>query len=204
MKGMLLKELYNLKQTARIYVLLTVFWLVMGIVQRDSAYLSGLVAMVMVLIPNNAIAYDEASKWERYALTMPVLRRDLVAARYVLMLLCGAVMTAASCLTSLLIGETLANALTISLGVLAIGTVLGSILLPVMTRFGVQKGRVVIMLMALLPSLLIICLRDSEIRLPAAPSVPPMFVALGALIAALILTFVSFLITNAIYEKKEF
>ena len=93
MKGMLMKELYNLKQTARIYLILTVLWMAMGMAQRDSTYLSGLIAMVMVLIPINAIAYDEASKWERYALTMPVLRRDVVAARYALMLLCGSAMT---------------------------------------------------------------------------------------------------------------
>lgn len=77
MKGMLLKEMYNLKQTARIYLILTVLWLAIGVAQRDGGYISGLTAMLMVLIPINAIAYDESSKWERYALTMPVLRRDL-------------------------------------------------------------------------------------------------------------------------------
>ena len=35
MKGMLLKELYNLKQTCRIYALLIILWLAMGIAQQQ-------------------------------------------------------------------------------------------------------------------------------------------------------------------------
>ena len=204
MKGMLLKELYNLKQTGRIYALLIILWLAMGIAQHDGAYISGLTAMLMVLVPINAIAYDEASKWERYALTMPVLRRDLVAARYVLMLLCGFLMTLISCFASLLMGDSLQNALTLSLGVLAIGTVLGSVLLPIMTRFGVQKGRVMIMIMALLPALLVTFLQDDKAGAVSTPAAPPLTVALCALAAALVIVLISYWITVSTYEKKEF
>lgn len=204
MKGMLMKELYNLKQTARIYLILTVLWMAMGMAQRDSTYLSGLIAMVMVLIPINAIAYDEASKWERYALTMPVLRRDVVAARYALMLLCGSAMTVLCCAASVIAGEPVGNAITISLGVLAVGIVLGSVLIPIMTRFGVQKGRLVLMVMALLPALLIMLFQSGD-GMPEPTLAAPSFVlTLATLGIALMICLISFAITKAIYEKKEF
>lgn len=39
-----------------------------------------------VMIPMSAIAYDDKAKWDRYALTMPVSRRDLVISKYLLAL----------------------------------------------------------------------------------------------------------------------
>ena len=39
-----------------------------------------------IMIPMVAMSYDDKSKWDRYALTMPVSRRDMVLSKYLLAL----------------------------------------------------------------------------------------------------------------------
>lgn len=200
MKGLLLKDLYNLMQMGKIGLLVSVLWVVIGISQQDSNYISGLLMMLVIMLPYNAMAYDEAAKWDRYALTMPVTRRDLVLSKYLLTLLSALAPALLVFICSLIIDHTLSYALSLTATLVAIGISMACFSLPFAFRFGAQKARlaffaVILMYVLLASSVDNITMNIGFSRLLTNPWL--------LLVGMLVITFVSFLISVRIYEKKE-
>ena len=84
MKGLLLKDLYNLEKQARSLLLIFVFYLVFSLIGENSNMFGGVVSIMMVMLVITSLAYDERSRWDRYALTMPVSRKEMVLSKYLL------------------------------------------------------------------------------------------------------------------------
>ena len=151
MKGLLMKDLLNLKQTMRVWLLLLVLFVVIGFAQQSPIYVGSMLTVMLLLLPVNALAYDENCKWDAYALTMPVMRRDLALSKYLLVLLGAAVMAPLSAVCSLMMGVEAQEVLSI-IGLLrSVGLCMVSIMLPLLFRFGVQKGRMIMIVLVLLP-----------------------------------------------------
>lgn len=123
MKGLLCKDACTLvRQVGTMLALVVLF----GCVQRGS--MTAVAIFYASLLPMTALAYDERCKWDTMAAGMPYSDLALVGSKYVL----GAVCVAGAMVVSLL-------------ALLAFG--LNVIELPVMFRFGVEKGRLVFLLL---------------------------------------------------------
>lgn len=153
MRGLLLKDLLNLKQLLRTCLLVVAVWIVAGIAKHDSAYIGGLLTMLVIMVPFNAVAYDEGSKWDSYALALPITRRDMVLSKYALMLLCALASSLIFLLSGLLLGESFIPLLGMSLTFAGVGLCMTCVLLPLLFQFGVQKARVIMLLFIMVPVL---------------------------------------------------
>ena len=108
----------------------------------------------------SSLSYDELAKWDRLALCMPITRRQVVASKYVLHL----IFTAVGVLLGLLIGVLsllihdggdYRALLTLVATSAAIALVYGALVLPLIFRYGPEKGRITIILLALVPAALV-------------------------------------------------
>ncbi|MEA4965112.1 MAG: ABC-2 transporter permease [Oscillospiraceae bacterium] len=138
MKGLLLKDLYTLTKQLKLFLLLLF----------ASAFLPGMSTFGTVyaaLLPMTALAYDERSKWDRLAAMMPYSARQLVLSKYVLgyLLVGGSALLslAARPLAGLFLKSSPAYA-TLPMGVLLALLAL-ALTLPPVFRLGVEKGRLV-------------------------------------------------------------
>lgn len=138
MEALLLKDLCVLWKQMRMMLLILAFLSVVG-----GAFNSVFVVVWCALLPYTAIAYDERSHWDQLAAMMPFSKRDLVLSKYVLGWLCMAAATVLS-----LAFQTAAFAFNHeapSLSVWAMcflgGTLALDLTLPMVFRFGVEKGR---------------------------------------------------------------
>lgn len=197
MKGLLMKDLLNLKQTIRVWALLLALFIVIGFAQQSPVYISSMLTVMVLLLPVNALAYDENCKWDAYALTMPVTRRDLALSKYLLALAGAGAMALLSAVCALMMGATPDEVLSTIGLLLAAGLCMISIMLPLLFRFGVQKGRMVMIVVVLLPVALTVMF----------PEVFP--VALSAdtgwlFLAALVLLACSALASVRVCEHKEY
>ncbi|NCB04941.1 MAG: ABC-2 transporter permease [Clostridia bacterium] len=199
MKGLLLKDLKTLGAQAKILFLLLAFYLVFSVAQRDYSMLSVMVSVFGAILPITALAYDERGKWERYALTMPISRRDLVLSKYLLglLLLGGGFLLSVVC--QLLGGTGVLSAVVSALQSLSIGALMLSVTLLASFRFGVEKGRFVMMLAVFLPSVVVL----SVGRLASAALWVERLLNLLPVIAAAALL-LSALTAVRIYAKREF
>ena len=144
MKGLLLKDILTLyKQTKIILLLMVVFACIPGLPTSAFAVFYG------AMMPITALAYDERSKWDELAAMMPYTAKAIVGSKYVLGLTLVLPVLALSMLSRLIVHSApIVSEDTMSLLITAcLSLVLMAIDLPFMFRFGVEKGRLIYILL---------------------------------------------------------
>lgn len=113
----------------------------------------GISAVFGMMMPLTCFSYDNLYHWDTFGLALPLKRSQIVLSRY---LFSGLVIIAAACIAA--IGGTLVvlfqNGSTEELrytifGSLVMGVVFASIILPLMYRFGPERGRLVMIILFL-------------------------------------------------------
>lgn len=99
MIGLVLKDILVMRKTIRTYAMFLLFYLVMTVLNLFTiSFTTAILQLIVMLLPMSAFSFDEAAKWDRYALTFPLGRRALVSGRYLFAL----VMTVFAALCGLL------------------------------------------------------------------------------------------------------
>ena len=145
MKTLLLKDFLTLSRYLRMALL---FVVIFACIPGGSMAAYALVFAAM--IPITALAYDEQSKWPRLAAMMPYTTRQLVASKYVLgyIMLGGAILLSvvSTVVTTLVRGDVLDPASLSMLFILACAaSLILAVIMPLILRFGVEKGRLVML-----------------------------------------------------------
>lgn len=202
MKSLIYKDLVNLKQQSRIFLLVMGLWIVMAVIERNATFVGGLLAVFGLLITITAYAYDERAGWDKYALTLPVGRVTVVASKYVLAVLSLTVSMAFYVAISMGIGADMRETLVTAALLIAVGLIASEVILPVIIRFGTEKGRFLLIALILLPSVLTLMMGragvDIAIEMTAEQA------AAAALALSAVLFPVSLAVSIRIYTRKEF
>lgn len=207
MKGLLLKDLFTLRKQGKVYLLLLAFYLFYTILTKNVSMMSSMIAMLCAIAPITTLAYDENCKWDRYALSMPISRKMIVLSKYVfgiLLILISMVIVAP--LSMMVVTYTremeLKPAIMIVLAVNGIAILFISILLPLLFKFGVEKGRLLMFVIFFIPLAFVYLYKKINLGLPSKET----FELLGYLspVFLIIIVLISMVISIRIYEKKEF
>lgn len=210
MIGLVLKDLLVLRKTAKLYIAMLSFYLVLALAGVFShAMLTGFVALFTMMLPISSFAYDELARWDKYAAALPVRRRGIVGSKYLLALLLGAIAGALILISSglfwLLKDTAPGEVLLTGLACVAAGLLMNSILLPLLFKFGAEKGR--LLTMAVLAVIFLLGFGGGKLLgYHEFPEMPPCLKTLFPLILAGVLIlalFVSYQVSLGIYRKKE-
>ena len=149
MKGLIQKDVYVLWKQMRIF-----FLVMLVIMVGNGSFGSVFVVLWSSMLPYTALAYDERCKWDQMAAMMPYSPRDLVLSKYVLGWLCagaaGAVVLAVQAVIRVLhLPMATGSPLAVLISFCASASVL-AVTLPVMIRFSVERGRMVMFLVIFL------------------------------------------------------
>lgn len=205
MKGLVLKEIYNLKGFGRILGLLVALYAVVGVITGSTAYIWTVLMLLCAMLPMTSSALDDQANWNAYAQCMPVSRTQQVVAKYLMTLIVAVSLVAVSLLVTLL--ASLRNTVNwdetfLGMGVsFCMALLLTALLMPAVIKFGVEKARLVIMIGVMLAMILFTGLLGTDVAAQAPvlriiPYVlPPVAVVLFGL---------SVLVSVRIYEAKEF
>lgn len=163
MMSLVYKDFMNLKVQAKLYLLIIAVWTVVAGIERNSSFLGGVLSIFSILIAITSCAYDERAGWDKYALTMPIGKRELVLSKYVVsFLILGAGMLVFTGLNVYL--QTEPTEFLGQIGIfVALGILVADIVLPIIFRFGTEKGRTFLMLIFLVPAVLGLVLGEMEI-----------------------------------------
>ena len=202
MKGLLLKDLINLKSTARLFLAFLALFVVLILATGDFGSYTLSIVVLSAMLPFTTVALDERAKWERTALSSPVKRSTLVLAKYVLGLGLLIVALCTGLALGLLAGQTLAELLP-QLFLLGIsGMAMLCIMLPLMFRFGAEKARILLMLVMAAGFAASFALNTPGIALPGQSALMDYAVILFA--SAIAILVLSAMLSIHIYSKKEF
>ena len=79
MGGLLAKEYYTLRRYFKQYIILFIFFGVLSIYIMESViYFQAMVTMSMSMLVFTGMSFDMAAGWDKFVLTMPVSRKDVV------------------------------------------------------------------------------------------------------------------------------
>lgn len=204
MKGLILKDLLNLKTQYKVFLMMIAFFVAFALLGDNHDSLGLILTMITIMLPLTAMAYDERSQWDKYALTMPVARGDLVLGKYVLGLLLAGVALVIILAFQAFSGPGLTGEAVLSGMGMFCGAIFAlSLILPIMFKFGVEKGRLVLLLAMFLPLGFVYFSKD-KVNL-SQPS--PEFMRIlpfGVGVALVLVLLFSLLISLRVYKLKEF
>lgn len=217
MTGLIWKDLLVMRKTLKSYLLLMVVYAVLAYLDFfDYGFIITFVQMILAVLPISAFAYDELSKWDRYAMSLPIGRSRVVGARYLFTLL----IVLGSLAFALLAGATVAvtgkgdlmEVLVSALTTLAAGLLIADVLLPLCYKVGPERARPYLYALVFIPALGLFLAYRMGIHIDTswldrlARSSPAAVLGLFSLplLAALALTFVSYLISCRVAAGKEY
>ncbi len=208
MKGLLLKDIYMLTKYCRSFLFMMILFMVVGAASSDNLFFIIYPSIFAAMLPVTLLSYDERSKWNRYSCTLPCTGAQIVSSKYIL----GTVIHLATVIITLLVqlagmsirkdfsAETL---LLIACTIVALPSFSSAIALPIMFRFGTEKGRIVyFFVIGACTAASIISSFVYEDKLAGRVSLSPVFPIL--LVAAVVLYAVSWKISITFYKRKEF
>lgn len=146
-RGLLLKDIFELWAQCRVQLVLTGVYLLLPLFIKGIGLFASVGMMLLAMMPVYALGYDERCRWERYALAMPVRKSDLFWSRFLLGVIAIALGAAVQALAALLTGR---GELLSSLAVTAPSVVVYLLItLPLMMKLGVEKGRFLLLLLTI-------------------------------------------------------
>lgn len=202
MAGLVYKDLINLGQQWKSYLLILLLWGGISVAQNNPYFFGGMFSVYMVIISLTACGYDEKSGWDRYALTLPVSRARIVLSKYVLGLLMDALGFVTALVFFILNGTHMQEIVFAQCVLQSISLFLLSVQLPVIVKFGVEKARIIVMAVILCPLLLAYLVVQAEIKLPDF-TILARFIYFGPVFGLCLLA-VSAAVSIQIYKEKEF
>lgn len=149
MRALIQKDVYVLWKQMRIFLI------VMLVIMAGNGSFGGVFVVVWcAMLPYTALAYDERCKWDQMAAMMPYSPRDLVLSKYVLGWLCAGaagvvVLAAQAAVRALRLPLETVSPLAVLVS-FCVSVCTLAITLPLMFRFSVERGRMVMFLIIFL------------------------------------------------------
>lgn len=215
MKSLVIKDLYNIGHNAKsMLFMLLVFAFVIIPFGGPEAYMimSGILCSMMII---TTFSFDDSSKWMKYAMVTPITKKDMVASKFIVLLIFSTI----GAISGLVIGSiggviihkvyfsNISNVLTllfVSVVSLVISEIFGSMSIPLLFKFGAEKARVLSLVALIFPAAICFGIYELLTLFGVSFSDNSIFMLLCfSPLIALVWNLLMYKISYAIFAKKE-
>lgn len=203
MKGLLLKDIYNMKSFGVTTLAIVALYAVISLISGNVSMLTSLLLVFCAMLPMSSTSIDEQAKWGAYAQCMPISRKMIVDAKYLFILLilvaAAALAFAVTAISSLWAPIVWGEVLLSNAIILCMVLIANTVTVPVTYKVGAEKARlitIVVFLLLMLPVLLLMGNVESFNGLPSS------ILVLVPIVAVVLFT-LSYFISVRIYQEKE-
>lgn len=214
MKSLILKDLYNIGHNAKSMLLILLVFAV-GLIMSsgvESYIISAGVLCSMMIV--TTFTFDDNCKWSKYALIMPVCKKDIVKAKFIVLVIFCTVGVCVGTIFGVSGGlvmrklvmsmESIITMLFMAFVGLIVSVIFGSMSIPLVYKFGAEKGRMLLLVSFAVP--LAICFIVYEILTLFGVEITDQLVfailCVSPLIA-LIWVYIMYRISCSIFSKQE-
>lgn len=215
-KGLILKDLMNLKSYKTTMLFILVLYVIVSFTNEEMMVSMPIyIVIIFGMMAIGSFNYDNISKSDKYILSFPVTRKQVVIARYLyvfLFTLVGFVFAIGLNMIFQIIKVGNLDGINDIVSV-AVGSFFGMILLqifqiPIMYKFGAEKGKIIQMLLIVVLMLGVSGITVGFMKLSnvSLEQMEMMLKKYGIMILGIVSTilyFISYQISFAIYSKKE-
>ena len=214
-KALLIKDILELKTYKKslfIILLFYIFYIFFQSKEANGSYIGVLMIMLIFsMVPMSTFGYDERTNTSRYLNTLPISRKEMVLEKYLLTFI------------SIILGAILGSIISIILAYLSTGNIpsinsmlpyimggtlgislIDSIQIIAIYKYGMEKGRIMLYVMILGLVLIVTLLSyilPKDIYLPNINN--DLIMVLIFIIITFIIYFISYRISYNIYKKKD-
>ena len=205
MKGLILKDILNFKnQQGKTFLLLIAIYFIIALQMHSSSFFAGVWMIIGVSLPISSVAYDEKAKWDKYALTMPVTRKDIVTEKYLLAALCVVTGNIISLPIIAVIDKRLDMESLLVCGLMiGIGFLFNAVILPFVFRFGSENARTIMIIVIAIPFLAAYLLSKLNLDIAGILEQNAKMIGMTAVVSVVVIYVVSYVISVLIMERKE-
>lgn len=219
-KGLIIKDILQLKSYKKSLIMFILIFFVLMIAQKNTEGIENVLTVMMTLIFGMfAIAtfnYDESAKADRYILTLPLTKKEILLSKYILIICSTIVGSILGALVNFIIAFVINVQLPNIQELIAIG--LGGILgtgfiqaiqIPCIYKYGSERGRIQVFIIVAVIAVIIggiFFIGDKiNINLPINNilNIVDNFLPVIFIIVTAIIYYISYNITYKIYSKKE-
>ncbi|MEZ3514038.1 MAG: ABC-2 transporter permease [Lachnospiraceae bacterium] len=214
MRSLILKDLYNIGHNAKsMLFMLGVLAVVLIPTSGASAYIivSAILCSMMIV---TTFTFDDNSSWLRYAMIMPVSKKDIVVGKYIMLVIFCVIGSLFGLVVSLIAGLAMrkitfnlagiVELLLLTLVALVISLISGSMSIPLVFKFGAERARVLLVISILVP--LAICFGIYQVFVLLGIELTDQLVLIilyGSPIIALFWCYVMYRICCQIFKKQD-
>lgn len=206
MLGLIKKDFLIIKNNLKLIIVMLMVFFIMALGGQFN--ISFIPTFIIVMLFISTFSYDEYNNWDAYAITLPGGRKNIVKSKYIASLfltLLSAVITVLLNYLISVINNTAVNELISSLlGSICAIVIIQSIMYPLIFKFGMEKGRIVLFILVFV-MVGVITLLKNIIKIPTLLVVlfnDYWFIVIPIILVISLL--ISYKISEKIYLKKEF
>ena len=218
--GLITKDLLQLKSYRKTLIIFILIFVFTGIAQETTKGVGVMIAVMLTLgfgmFGMATFNYDEQSKTDRYILTFPLTKKEIVISKYILIIsstIIGAIVgIIVSFLIVFIIDKQIPNLydyINVALGgILGVGLI-EAIQIPCVYKWGAEKGRIQMFIVAAIIILLIggifLVGENANINLSISDILSTIinFLPVILILATLIIYYISYKVSYRIYKNKE-
>ena len=210
MLGLIKKDFLLIKANSKQMVIIFIVYLMLAFQGTfDATFIVPLIGIMLFI---STFSYDDFNNWNSYAVTLPDGRRNVVRAKYIASIILTVILGAVALAISAGISYTKTNSINLDeiisslMGTMLSSIIIISLLYPIVFKFGATNGRIILFVVVFgaagigaliaqfvdMTSIINMINRLDSYSLIAIP------------IISAILLGISYLISNKIYQNKEF
>lgn len=216
-KGLITKDLLQLKSYRKSLVIFILIFVLTGIeqgIEEMGGYISIMLTLAFGMFSIATFSYDEQAKADRYIMTLPLTRKEIVLSKYVLIMLStivgailGIIVSSAIVYLNLKSLPDIQELISMAIGgIFGIGIV-EAIQVPCIYKLGAERGRVqifiVIAIIAFIFGGIFFLGEKMSINLPIDLNLINQFMPMILVVVTLLMYYISYRISCKIYSKKE-
>ena len=210
MLGLIKKDFLLIKANSKQMVIIFIVYLMLAFQGTfDATFIVPLIGIMLFI---STFSYDDFNNWNSYAVTLPDGRRNVVRAKYIASIILTVILGAVALAISAGISYTKTNSINVDeimsslMGTMLSSVIIISLLYPIVFKFGATNGRII---------LFAVVFGIAGIGALIAQFVDMTFIIdiingldsyslIAIPIISVILLGISYLISNKIYQRKEF
>lgn len=217
MKGLIIKDFINLRKNIKIFGILIILYAGMSLMTEDTSFFSSIITMLFAILTLTIYSYDDMAKWDVFALTMPITKDEVVQGKYFMMLsltFLGSIVGLVYTVAINIIRHS--SSIFKGVGIIGAGAAIViffyCIIMPFVTKLGVEKARLIFFMVYIIPFAIAIII--SKLVVKSTPEMPEWFknlveflvkyVYLLVPMIVVIALAISYTISIKLYRKKEF
>lgn len=212
MKGLIVKDFTYIKNYWKTYLLAIILGIIpTALINYAPNFMLIISMLIIFIISINTFSFDKENNWNKYALTMPVSRRDIVRAKYMLNII-GLLLGSILGFLLTLIGNffykidlDFNNFINILIISMAFFLILSAIDLPTLFKWGTNKGKIVLMIVLFtLIAIIFQIIEKAYNYILNISSIDTIKLNLLIILISILIYFISYKISLYIMSKKEY